>query len=253
MVGQSVIGTSHRESGEECQDRNFYSRLHTESGEFLVAACADGAGSASHSGAGAECAVQSVISVICRHLESESDVSALDDQQLRDWYTEARRAVEKLALERELPLREFASTLLVAIVSPKHAWFAQLGDGCAVYSCEEKLAVALWPQNGEFANLTNFLTGDDFLKQIEICHVQGEVQQLAMTTDGLQSLALDLKLKEPFRKFFLPLFDTLLRTESTDELLGPLQALLSSEAVCARTDDDKTLILAARTKREQVV
>ncbi|MGL4552961.1 MAG: PP2C family serine/threonine-protein phosphatase, partial [Gemmataceae bacterium] len=63
--------------------------------------------------------------------------------------------------------------------------------------------------------------------------------------DGLQGLALHYATRTAHGPFFAPLFRAL-RGADPEELGDPMRAFLESPRVNGRTDDDKTLILAAR-------
>ena len=71
-------------------------------------------------------------------------------------------------------------------------------------------------------------------------------QALAMSTDGLLRLALKLPAYEPHPPFFKPLFAFIAEAGDTAVASQQLAGFLASPRVCARTDDDKTLVLAAR-------
>jgi len=72
------------------------------------------------------------------------------------------------------------------------------------------------------------------------------VHAVAVMTDGLLRLVLDLTRNQPHQPFFQPLLAFAAQVSNADEGAAQLTAFLGSERVCARTDDDKTLVLAAR-------
>ena len=106
---------------------------------------------------------------------------------------------------------------------------------------------ALWPQSGEYANCTWFVTDDELASRVEFASVEG-VHEIALLTDGLQGLALRFLGREAHGPFFEPMFARLRRERSGrgTRLDGELRAFLDSPAVNRRTDDDKTLVLATR-------
>jgi hypothetical protein len=59
-------------------------------------------------------------------------------------------------------------------------------------------------------------------------------------------LALNFATKTAHQPFFLPMFQSIRGTQDANDLQIPLRQFLDSEAVNARTDDDKTLVLAIR-------
>jgi hypothetical protein len=65
-------------------------------------------------------------------------------------------------------------------------------------------------------------------------------------TDGLIRLALNLTRNEPHFSFFTPLLAFTAQAEDLVTAEEQLAAFLASERVCARTDDDKTLVLVVR-------
>ncbi|HEV3436661.1 MAG TPA: protein phosphatase 2C domain-containing protein, partial [Gemmata sp.] len=122
----------------------------------------------------------------------------------------------------------------------------QLGDGAAVVSKDERYLPVFWPQSGEYANTTYFLTDPSFEKHVEFARWDEMVSEFAIMTDGLQRLALDYSTKLGHRGFFHPLFRDLRASVASDQLDGPLAEFLDCPRVNQRTDDDKTLILATR-------
>ena len=114
----------------------------------------------------------------------------------------------------------------------------QDGDGSLVSTVR--------PQRGEYANEAYFLTMPQAGEYVEIQVHDLPAQALAVSTDGLLRLALKLPQYEPHRPFFTPLFAFIRGLHEEDLGVQQLADFLGSERVCARTDDDKTLVLAAR-------
>ena len=74
------------------------------------------------------------------------------------------------------------------------------------------------------------------------------IDRLALLTDGVERLALNFANRGAHRPFFDGLFKTITagKTGGHDQpLSSKLAAFLDSDGINARTDDDKTLILAA--------
>jgi hypothetical protein len=74
------------------------------------------------------------------------------------------------------------------------------------------------------------------------------VRALALTSDGLLRLVLKLPGYEPHPQFFRPLLTFVRETADENQAQADLADFLASERVCARTDDDKTLLLAVWTE-----
>jgi hypothetical protein len=70
---------------------------------------------------------------------------------------------------------------------------------------------------------------------------------VAVLTDGLERIAIDFAARQPFHKFFdgmaRPVFASTQKGRDRP-LSASLKNYLEGDAVCARTDDDKTLVLA---------
>jgi hypothetical protein len=113
-----------------------------------------------------------------------------------------------------------------------------------------ELWAATRPQRGEYANEAYFLTMDDALEYVDVQAYRQQVNALAASTDGLLRLALRLPGGEPHGPFFSPLFEFAAEAGSVAEAQAQLVHFLDSSQVCARTDDDKTLVLAACSVRQ---
>jgi hypothetical protein len=236
LVYGSVRGTSHATSGQPCQDFCAGSLV----GSTLVAVCSDGAGSAELSHLGSKAAVERFMEV------AAPTESAPERTALEAWVDAAReRVLEEAATQGDVP-RQLACTLLVAIVGDGWAVFAQIGDGVIVFNGDVGYELAFWPDNGEYANTTRFLTDDDYRKHLRIEIVPRQVSELAVMTDGLQMLALDFKGARVHDRFFEPLFRTVRNNPNEEALRTSLLEFMDSKRVNERTDDDKTLLLAVR-------
>jgi Protein phosphatase 2C len=245
VIGASVIGTSHLASGSACQDAHLYRVL--PAGE-LVVAVADGAGSAVRSGEGSALAVERAIASITTSLSAASDACESWWRKLMACcFADAREAIVQLAEGDASPLRLFATTLIVAVVTPECLITGQVGDGLAVVGdATGELVLVARPQRGEYANEACFITMPQAGDLLDVQVHNLATHSLAISTDGLLRLALRLPGYEPHAPFFKPLFDFVAGAD--DEALAGRQLadFLQSPRVCNRTDDDKTLVLAAR-------
>lgn len=150
------------------------------------------------------------------------------------------------AAVRGVSPREMACTLIVAIADGERVAIAQIGDGAAVgINPTGELRAFTVPPAAEYANQTHFLTDPQALQQIQLHTWRGSLAGLALFSDGLQRLALQLPAGEPFAPFFDPLFRFVAQVE--DEFAGgeQLRTFLQSSRVSERTDDDLTLVLAS--------
>lgn len=248
-VYASIPGVAHLVDGIDCQDACAVQLVTTpEIGPVLILAVADGAGSAAQSRAGAELA--------CRALLAECATRLTDGVPI-DWtraeaetlFQSVRTALAQQAADMDLPVREFACTLLGAIVAADRALFLQIGDGAIVIGAENDYRPVFWPQSGEYANETRFATDSDAIAHLECAVLAEPVAEIALLTDGLQLLALHYRDRQAHAPFFRPMFQPLrIHQESgcPAVLATALEHFLASPAVNRRTHDDKTLVLATR-------
>ena len=243
-----ATGKSHLKSGLPCQDRLACMVLPHDA---LLAVIADGAGSAAMGEVGAEIAVNTIIAQLrCALEKGRSDFGAL----MREAAVQARVAVVSEAIKQGLEPRSFASTLLVLMLVPEGGAALQIGDGVMVVSDGGNgWSWVFWPQRGEYANTTYFLTDDDAIERIQVEALPGAISDIALMSDGLEPLALHYASKTVHDPFFNGMFRPLLRSDGADEvfhLSESLQQYLSSDQVGSRTDDDVSVILATRRNQD---
>jgi hypothetical protein len=242
--GQST-GSSHEKLGKPCQDR--MACVTADADATFIAVVADGAGTAELAHIGAEIAVATVSSVALLGVRA-----GRHDYQdiLREGATLARQRLVEAAAERKAEPRELACTLLAVIVAPIGGGALQIGDGVIVIG-EQPLSWRwlFWPQKGEYANTTFFLSDEKALAKAEVAALPDEVQDVALMSDGLEPLALQFatrKAHEPFfRTVLAPLQAATDKGEATMLSMG-LATLLASPAVRSRTEDDASLVIATR-------
>ncbi len=253
VTGSSVAGTSHLRKGLGCDDAYLY-RTPDEQ-DLLLIAVADGAGSAKYGAHGATTAVQAAIEqaerLLLRQIEPfEHDqwLSALTGIFTFSHKALVQRAREPLSEEYDATtpaplLRDFATTLLLAIVTTHWIAVAQIGDGAVVIQYQNGPLNSLTPPRQEgYINETNFLTQSGYAEYTHYTVLPRlKLKGLALLTDGLELLAMHFPDNTPHEPFFNSLFQFAASSEANP---AELQQFLSSERVCARTDDDKTLVLA---------
>lgn len=251
FANASVIGTSHlKQEPAICQDFSYCEASQVGEDEVFLAIAADGAGSASHSAEGAKTACESVREFFCQFASVGRSVTEIDRDTAVQCITKCRFKLTELASTVGLPPREFACTLLVAMVSSNSSAFFQVGDGAIVVDgidCEP-FNYIFWPDRGEYENTTVFVTQEEALEHLQFDLVDRPIRKLAVFTDGIQHLALNLKEHVPHAPFFSPLFSHLSNCPQgrSDDYTYHLQQFLASDRVNSRTDDDKTLIVAVR-------
>ena len=242
--GQST-GSSHEKLGKPCQDRIACATADAHSTFFAVVA--DGAGTAELAHVGAEIAVATVITVAQLGVKA----GRVDYEEiLREGATLARQRIVEAAAERKILPRDLACTLLAVIVAPVGGAALQIGDGVIVIG-EQPLAWRwlFWPQKGEYANTTFFLSDEKSLANAEVSALPDEVFDLALMSDGLEPVALQFAARRAHEPFFRTVLAPLHAAAGPGEapaLSAGLTTLLGSPAVRSRTDDDASLVIATR-------
>ncbi|MCK5524878.1 MAG: protein phosphatase 2C domain-containing protein [Thiomargarita sp.] len=245
-VGASVVGTSHIKKEQPCHDA-FQSKI-LPNGEIIIAV-ADGAGSASQPEIGSKLAVQTVMDYCVVEKFADNLLNNDDEWRilLQTLFQQARTALEQKAVTEKMELNDYATTLIVVILTEKWTVCGLIGDCIAVTLNKSNELVSLClPQKGEYVNTTHFLTQSDALEKLDIQIQHHSVQGIAVLSDGLLDLV--LKQNKPYSSFFIPLFDFVANIEDEKEAKKQLEVFLESERVNNRTDDDKTLVLAKRNE-----
>ena len=240
--GASVRGTSHQRIGLPCQDAHGWRALPAGG---LLCAVADGLGSAPRADEGAQRAVAAALDALAASLAAAP--AALDEAaiagHLRAAFAAARGALETGAGDN--PLRNYATTLLLAAVTPGWTAVGQIGDGAVVgHWPDGRLETLSLPQRGEYANETTPLTSPDADARLQVRVWPTPLRALALFSDGLQGLCINLATGAPFERFFAPFLHALTGPFDPDATGARLAAFLESARVCARTADDKTLLVA---------
>ena len=240
-------GSAHAEGDERRQDA-FRVTAPRGDRELVSFAACDGAGSAACGRQGAALTAWTVTE--CARTWLLEAARTPDLEMVAEWVQLARSRISGAAAARGLAPDDFATTLVMAISDGGSALTAHVGDGAVVgRNAESGTWLPLsWPEHGEYASTTSFIT-DDPGPRLRVGLHDGPIDRLAVMTDGLERVALDFASGTPHG----PFFDAMLRPLATAAATGrngPLSAALGtyldSEQVLARTDDDKTLILAAR-------
>lgn len=247
-VSASVVGTSHQRDDRPCQDANCCGTLETNASPIFFAIVSDGAGSAQASEVGAKTVTDYMQKRVRGWLRRRGDKDPLPDEDVvRGWVARARGHLIKIAEESDLPVRQLACTLMGIVATSAAAICFQVGDGAIVLHCESGYQVPIWPDNGEYANTTFFVTESHVLDHLHFVRLDCPVLAVALMTDGMERLALNFSAHNVHEPFFAPLFGRLSAepTGYAESLREPLQTFLSSPAVNTRTDDDKTLVLAS--------
>jgi hypothetical protein len=246
-VGASRCGSSHVARGERRQDA--WRVLHDKARpERIVAIACDGAGSARFGGPGAVIAARRISHNAAKDLTRLGSVAALSDETVACWLDATRDAINATAHARGLQSRDFSCTMVLVIADGSDILIAHVGDGAVVVRDGDAWRAGSWPETGEYASTTYFLT-DPSGPRLRLSRCEANIDAIALFTDGIESLVLAQARKEVLGTFFDGIC-----SQMHGAPIGRLEALsrrvgdfLDSDRVLARTDDDKTLIVLQRT------
>jgi len=248
----SVTGAAHANQNTTCQDRLLCRPIEIAEGEVLIAVVADGAGSTSDGQRGAEIACAFFVEQTTKFLQSaNASVASLTEEFGKRLISYLQKKITVVALEEKKPLREFASTLIGAVVGNRGAAFYQIGDGAIVYSISgapESYRFNIEPAEAEYVNMTDFITDETATERLRFIFLEESIEDLILFSDGIFPVAVDYKAAKPHEPFLMPMIAPLRTGKEVKELNEKLEIFLASPKINEKTDDDKTIILASRRK-----
>ncbi len=161
------------------------------------------------------------------------------------WINELRDWISEIATRRETTPRQFAATLAAIVATPDETVTLHIGDSSIVARKSAEWDVLCWPENGEYASSTYFVT-DAPEPRLNVARYPRDHDAFALFSDGVGDLALSHLEQAAHPRFFDPMFrpvDAASGEGRLVELSAKLATYLAGPSVCERTDDDKTLIL----------
>jgi len=236
----SRIGTSHVRMGTRKQDAFSVARFDSKT---LCAVVSDGAGTASYGGQGASLLCRNLMSMFRVWFESHDDLP--NDEVIHCWLDLIRDQLSEAAERRGVTRRQFAATLVMLVIHKNRVLALQVGDSALVARKNGLWEALCWPENGEFASTTYFITDDPEVR-LHTFYLDLQYDAFALFSDGIESVALEQATRLPFARFFDPMIKPVDQAEGEGRLVqlsASLASYLDSPALCERTDDDKTLIL----------
>src|SRR5262249_53406684 len=149
----------------ECQDRFACQVVKTAAeGEVLIAVVADGAGSTTDGQIGAQVACDIFTKEVTDFLNTkDASIKSLNDDFGRRWISYFQQKIAGTAGENKKELRDYASTLVGAVIGKNSAVFYQIGDGGIVFSPSgqaKSYRFAIAPVESEYVNVTDFVTDE---------------------------------------------------------------------------------------------
>ena len=252
----SVTGTGHLQAGQGCQDYTCFLTMPRLTPDTIIAAAADGLGSAAQSALGSRIASQAACAhashLLWQQRNHHADPDALESV-LNHAILNARTSLEKAARTKGIPLPQLATTITLVIHTSNTLAAIQIGDGAAVVSTShDDFHALLKPDRGEYANETAALTQRRSLQQakLAIAKPHQPVTTIALTTDGLVHVTMDAATSEPHNPFYQKMSSWLRQHEGPHHPNTHLAEILASSFISNRTKDDVSLFLAVREPRK---
>jgi hypothetical protein len=216
----------------------------------------DGAGSAKRAEDGASITCTTLLEQVEFFLAQDRSLASVTDHDAHEWLNAVREAIADRASDADLEMRDFACTMLFALVGVDAAVFLQIGDGVIVVNDQaQQWSWVFWPDRGEFANATFFVTDTAAADHLRFENRCGFIGEVALLSDGIESLVLHYASRSIHAPFFERMFASVRRSQAIGQDLAlsqDLEAYLASPTILQRTDDDKTLVLATRRQQEVV-
>lgn len=249
-VAASKVGTSHLRVNRGCDDSGACIFVKGSNESALLAVCSDGAGSAQRSAIGSRIVAKAFCRNARQFLSCGGRVADLTEEVVSTWLDDIRDRIASVANQEGLTPRDYAATLVGCVASGTEAKILHVGDGAVVYRPygSELWLVGSWPEHGEYASTTYFVT-DSPEPKFRLTSISEKISEIALFTDGIEHLVLDFATNSAFGPFFDQIFSGFRsgRPGKDRGLSGHLGRYLDSQLVCDRTDDDKTLLLARQT------
>ncbi len=232
-MGCSVAGSSHIKNNIPCEDYCGW-KIYSDT---VVMAVADGAGSASLGSLGAKVAVEAALQTF-----SLMPSDAISGAHLKLAAYNSLQGVTRHAEALCMEPSDLASTLILVAASPVRIVALQIGDGASLFTSPGgSYESCTTPPESEYANETTFLTSKNALETCQLVEKNTPVHQVAVITDGLQRIALQMPQATPFVPFFQPILQ--FAKNSSDSGEDELKRFLQSPRITSRTDDDLTLLI----------
>ena len=216
-AGATAAGDRHLRRGIPNQDAYAY-RYCGGRQRAVILAVADGAGSAARADEGSRLAVNVSVATAARGFNRyrriagrQPAVGAGADRRwplaiLRQAIGKARAAIVQRAQEDGGAPQDLATTLLVALATPRRIFAAQIGDGAILaFNTRTGQARTLCrSHSGRYANETLFITTRHGIIG-SIAHTGwgniGDYNGIGLITDGLENLALQMPGRQPHLHF----------------------------------------------------
>ena len=242
MNGTAIQGRGHISEGTPCQDK-ITSKYN---GATYVIALADGAGSAALSHIGAEKCVDIITQYFLDNFE-DCYANEDDNSLKKSIYEKLIENLNQLAFENHCSIKELACTLLCVAENNGRFITVHLGDGIIAFYDNDSVKVYSSPDNGEFANITYFVTTFNALSKIRIQKAElPEVTAFYLMSDGAGTSLYSSQRNAASNA--LKMISDLSLMYSEDDVREEITNFVKT-SICARTLDDCSIVYMVKRKR----
>jgi hypothetical protein len=249
LAAVAVPGRRHLAAGEPCQDAFCHASFDTPDGEALVAALADGAGSASRAAEGANLAAGMACDIARTSLVERVPSDGRGWQELAERIvgeTMSRLARVAVAIGEPRGIAALGSTLTLALIRLPWVCLVSIGDSLAIIVCQDDSAHLLEPlvpahPDGDPTHTLLTSSGPaEVIARIAVVE-DGDIAALMLASDGLASAILNGD--RPHPDYVHPLLDQVRSDRDPVELAS---YLMSDTELVGRSGDDRSLLIAVR-------
>jgi hypothetical protein len=237
-ITASVIGQSHIYCEKPNQD-NIYFKSNDD---FICISVADGLGSCSKSDIGSSIATKTSVEYIIENIKKDSDIETL----LRTAVENSIKAIQLQAIESEIVLKEYATTLIVVVIDKmKKVYMIQTGDGGVVVFSENTASLVSEVTKMEAKNIVVPITSPMYKDYTTYSEFDGDYQALAIFTDGIESFSVreneDARF-QPIESFWRSMYGAIKECDDETKWSEDLaHYLANNEPIKRHSSDDKTI------------
>ncbi len=238
LSNYSEIGRGHLKNNTPCQD---FSYSFKKDNTYISVVC-DGAGSCKYSHYGAEVVAKCVSNLLYKYFDELYIMNEINKKYVSILIvSEAINNLTDKSKELNCDIKDLSSTLLFVGVKNGKYLAGHIGDGVIGIMENDNVNVLSHPDNGEFANITYFITGNYAIDRLRTYNGSCEgVNGFILMTDGASESIYHRKDKI-LAKICVKLINYL-KGNSEEECYQFLEKLLKEEIV-KRTIDDCSIAL----------
>jgi len=197
--GFSVIGKSHEKMGTKCQDA---SKIKKMDNGWVIAAIADGVGSAKNAQRGAKIAVDTVVEFCEECLPYDYNLVGIKAMMLTA-YNYALKHIHCDAQRRKQPFESYDTTLTMVIYDGKRIIYGHSGDGAIIgLTSYGNYVIITRPQKGE--DLVSVQPLRSGYKRWIIDTYDEDLSSVLLMTDGILETFCPYQLRDT-TKVYVPL------------------------------------------------